>query len=398
MICVNKEKILKRIVPNERKRAKIAALISKFLTKLSKNLKIANVIIGGSFAKDTWLKGNYDIDIFVIFKDEKNISKLRGVLKKISRRMKIVHGSRDYYQIKENDLMFEIVPVLKISKASEAKNIMDISPLHVKWVRENIDNLTDDIRLSKAFCIAQKVYGAESYIKGFSGYALELLVIYYKGFENLIRAVAKWKPGVIIDIKGYGSYDKLNKSKISPLILIDPVQKERNAAAALSIEKFDEFVNACKAYLKKPSEKFFIQKKTKIPKDAVALKIIPLKGKEDVARAKALSAFNYIKKMLNEEGFVVKDSGIEFNKEILMWYKVKKRISRYKVHYGPPVKKKLNLESFKEKWANYNIYEKNGRVYVNIKRKFTKARGFIKELIKDKVIKEKVRKIEAKSL
>ncbi|MEW6063075.1 MAG: CCA tRNA nucleotidyltransferase [Nanoarchaeota archaeon] len=395
---MNKEKILRKIVPSERERSNADAVIKKFLVAFSKNLKNANAVVGGSFAKDTWLKGNYDIDIFVLFKNEKDIPKLKNVLKKISKKFEVVHGSRDYYQIKEKKFILEIVPVLKISKASEAKNIMDISPLHIKWIRKNIGNLANDIRLSKAFCIAQNVYGAESYIRGFSGYVLELLTIYYKGLENLVRAAAKWKPKTIIDIKNYGSYDKLNISKISPLIVIDPVQKGRNAAAALSIEKFNEFVNACVAYLKSPSEQFFVKKKTKIPKHAIILKVSLLKGKEDIAKAKALSAFNYIKRALNEEGFLVKVSGIEFNKEILIWYKVKKKLSKYKIHYGPPIKKKENLESFKKKWNKHKFYKRNKRICIKLERKFTNVNNFIRELIKDKLLKEKIKKIEAKSL
>ena len=33
----------------------------------------------------------------------------------------------------------------------------------------------------------------------------------------------------------------MDKSKLSPLVVIDPIQKERNAAAALSKEKFNLF-------------------------------------------------------------------------------------------------------------------------------------------------------------
>ena len=51
------------------------------------------------------------------------------------------------------------------------------------------------------FCKVAGVYGAESYIQGFSGYVLELLVINYKGFKGVIRNVAKWKDRTIIGNK-----------------------------------------------------------------------------------------------------------------------------------------------------------------------------------------------------
>ena len=45
------------------------------------------------------------------------------------------------------------------------------------------------IRIAKAFCHANNSYGAESYINGFSGYALELLVYYYGSFLKFIKGI-----------------------------------------------------------------------------------------------------------------------------------------------------------------------------------------------------------------
>ena len=46
---------------------------------------------------------------------------------------------------------------------------------------------------------------------------------------------------------------ELNKSKQQgPLIVIDPVQKDRNAAAALNHEKFEIIKKTAKQFLKKP--------------------------------------------------------------------------------------------------------------------------------------------------
>ena len=66
------------------------------------------------------------------------------------------------------------------------------------------------------------------------------------------------------------NYDKevlkeMNKSKIvSPLIIVDPVQKERNAAAALNKEKFELFKIICKRFLKEKSPDYFEMKEVSI--------------------------------------------------------------------------------------------------------------------------------------
>jgi len=56
---------------------------------------------------------------------------------------------------------------------------------------ERLKKILDEIRIAKAFCYANNCYGAESYISGFSGYALELLVYHYKSFLKFIKSMVK---------------------------------------------------------------------------------------------------------------------------------------------------------------------------------------------------------------
>ena len=258
------QKISKQIYPEK----KIIREVDEFIKKINKEIKLKKIkavaVKGGSIAKGTFLKDDHDVDIFVKFNEDKDISKLLGkILKKF--KPELVHGSRDYYQIK-NKLVYEIVPVLNIKKIEQIKNVTDMSPLHVKWVKK-FPKYADDIRLAKQFCKAIKVYGAESYIKGFSGHVLDILIINYKGFLNLLKASQKWKKYSVIDFYGYHkgkALRNLNRSKISPLIVIDPIQLERNAAAALSEERINIFKEAAKKFLKNQNESFFIKKKYEI--------------------------------------------------------------------------------------------------------------------------------------
>lgn len=241
-------KILEEILPSEKEKQRIEVILKSFISKFKK-IKDVKFVIGGSYAKNTWLPENVDIDIFVKFNykkyQNKDISKeLKKILSKQDKNIKTIHGSRDYFQIKHKDITLEIVPVLNISKHSQAKNVMDVSPLHIEYVKKNTNKkLQNQIRILKQFCKANELYGAESYIKGFSGYVLEILIIYYKSFNNLLKAAKRWRSKTIIDpSKFYKSKEELlsllNKSKTeSPLILIDPVQPNRNAAAALSKDR-----------------------------------------------------------------------------------------------------------------------------------------------------------------
>ena len=218
--------------------------LNSIIKKINKNQKNIRAILGGSGAKGTWLK-TFDADIFVLFdyrkfkdKSDKLSDILEKILKKKFKNVIRLHGSRDYFQIKKNKFTFEIVPILKIQKAEQAKNITDVSPLHSKWVIRH-KKLVNEMKLTKQFCQAQSFYGAESYIRGFSGYICEILVAYYGSFLNLIKNAAKWPSKVVIDVekyyKGKDVFKLVNTSKLlSPLIVIDPVEKDRNGAAALS--------------------------------------------------------------------------------------------------------------------------------------------------------------------
>src|SRR3989344_1191641 len=196
---------LEKVKPNEEELRIINSLIKEFiklLEKGKKSLKIsAEIFVGGSSAKGTIIKKeHYDIDVFIRFdkkyfgSDKKsNVSDLTEKMLKNTKNKQKIHGSRDYFRIKASkNLFFEIVPVKKIKNQKEAENITDLSYFHVNYVKRKLKvKFLDEVRLAKAFCHAAGCYGAESYIKGFSGYALELLIYHYRSFLKFIAAMSK---------------------------------------------------------------------------------------------------------------------------------------------------------------------------------------------------------------
>ncbi len=408
------KEVLKEIKPTQKEREELKKKITNFLNKLNKSLKDAKAILGGSGAKDTWLKGVKDADIFVLFNYKKykdKSDKLSDILEPILKKhFKItrLHGSRDYFQIKEKNFTFEVVPILNIKKPAQAMNITDISPLHALFVKK-YSKLCDEIRLLKKFCKAQNCYGAESYISGFSGYACEVLIIYYGSFINLVKKAVKWKPKVVIDLKRYykgkNPLNELNPSKLqSPLVIIDPVQKTRNITAALSLEKFNIFKKTCQRFLKRPSKEFFEEKKFSIEdlrkkaknRKLILLDIIALSGKEDIVGSKLLKALKWIVKKLKQNDFKVVNYGWEWDKKkkALFWIITNKReLPKYKEIIGPPLTApKHFIANFKKKYKK--TFTRNGRLWAKTKRTFTKPENLVKNLIKtDKYIKAKVSKI-----
>jgi len=390
-------KAIDLVRPEEKEIKHIENLAKSFVDKLNKTLKDAKAVLGGSVAKGTWIKGSPDIDIFVQYPlkyKDKDISKLlEKDLKKLFKDISRIHGSRDYFKIDHSDYIFEIIPVLKVPSPEKAENITDATPFHTSWVQKKADKkLQDEIRLTKAFMKSNRVYGAESYIKGFSGFVSEILTINYGSFQKLINNAIRWKPGETIGDKA--AVKKLNKSKLGPLIVIDPTCSSRNAAAALSEKKLNQFIQKAKEFYHNPRPDFFEVKAQDLEgiKDALILKAKPLQRKPDIAGAKLLKAQEYIKKILDQNGFNVKEYDMEFGDEALLWfYTENKNVPKKYKHYGPPLGEERHIEVFKQKHPNYK--EENGRIYVDLERKHTEIEPFVKEILNDPYIKEKVKSI-----
>lgn len=403
--------ILQKIKPSTAEEQKFYKTSSQIINKLNKNLTNAKAILGGSGAKGTWLSGSHDIDIFVQFKYKKEKSNqlsdiLEKVLKKNFKDITRVHGSRDYFKTKINNFNIEIVPVLEISEPKKATNITDVSPFHSLWVNKYPKKIKDEIRLAKQFCKANGLYGAESYISGFSGYILEILVIYYGSFENLLKKSISWKLKTIIDPnKHYKNKEALfyiNKSKLnSPLIIVDPVDKKRNAAAALSLEKFKQFKKLAKEYLNSKDISFFkkqdfsydylknISNKKKL--NLLYIKFKPLNGKEDVVGSKFVKAINFIIKELSN--FIPKESNWNWNKEnnkVTFYLLLKKsKLPKFKERIGPPINLKKAVIDFKKK--HKVTFIKNERIYAKIKIKYQNLEDTIKHILENKYFFEKIK-------
>ncbi len=398
------KKVLSKIKPEKEDVAEVENFIRQLNSEIRKNRIKAVAVAGGSYAKDTWLAGDYDVDVFVKFDMKYASEDLSKLLLKVLKKFKpiLIHGSRDYYWVK-NKLKFEIVPVLDIHKMSEAQNVTDFSPLHVKWVNSKGKKYKDDIRIAKRFCKVMGCYGAESFIHGFSGHVVDILVIYYKGFIPLLRASLKWKPKVIIDYTGKIGKKAtfvLNKSKIQgPLIVIDPVQPDRNAAAALNLEMFERFVSFARKFLKKPSIKFFeyakidyskLKKKGKL----VLIKVKVPKGKEDPVGAKLLKAFEFIAKRL--KGFDVKDKGWEWDRKLKAEFRYVLKKDKLPMHFeipGPPVSMKEYVRHFKKKHKKiFKCKKFKGRVCAKVKYKYRDVKNYLeKDVFKHSYLSDKVK-------
>lgn len=407
--------------PSQKEIEDIEKKLKNFLITLNRKLKLlkidAEVFVGGSYAKRTLIKKEkYDVDIFVRFDKKyigKDISELtHKALEQIKSNPEKIHGSRDYFKVNiEPWIFFEIVPVIKISKPREAENITDLSYFHVRYLNKKLKKgLSDDIILAKSFCHANRVYGAESHIKGFSGYSLELLIQYYGGFLKFIREIAKKKSKeekIIIDAEKHYSNKKqilmdMNSSKLeSPIILVDPTFRQRNALATLSYLTFKKFREACREFLDKPNIKFFKlkeidfkeieQRARKKGYDFLLLRISTEMQKGAIAGSKLLKFYNLLSDSISKY-FDIKEREFYYKNEQnadCFFIAKKKKILPIR---GPPLDKIEEVKRFKEKHKQTLV--KNKVIYAKENLEFN-FRDFItswkeknREIIKNMYITE----------
>lgn len=384
--------------------SEVKKTLNEINTALAREKLDADAVLGGSFAKGTYLSGDFDVDVFARFDPKKHGNDdLSGLLEKAlsSFKPERIHGSRDYFQFRKGGVQYEVVPVLRIKRPEDARNVTDCSPLHVKWVEKNIGRLHDDIRLAKQFIKSAGAYGAESYIRGFSGHVVDLLVIMNGGFLKLLKAASAWKEPVVIDhLKAHKgrALARLNPAKTqSPLIIVDPVQPMRNASASLSKERFDAFRTAATAFLAEPSESYFKEKPIDLKKMAKKGRLImataePTEGKQDVAGSKLLQADSAMAQALEEFGVVEKQWRWRPGEKAVFAYALKRDLLEATRRIeGPPSRLKDHARSFKKKHPNAK--EEKGRMVSVEKRDIRTPAEALKKAIRSDYIKARVKKI-----
>ena len=163
----------------------------------------------------------------------------------------------------------------------------------------------------------------------------------------------------------------LNGAKLqSPIVLIDPTFKQRNALAALSKETFIKFQKYCKEFLKNPNERFFDKKESDFAKlaesakkrksDFTAIEIKTDRQEGDIAGSKLLKFYEHILEEL-EKSFVIKKKEFDYEngKKAKCFFEAKSR--KEILHKGPKTNDEENVKNFRKK--HKNTFTKSGRIY-----------------------------------
>lgn len=420
------KEILKKITPTHEYREelkKIVEEIRNILEKETKKRKLPTTIeLVGSIAKDTYLQNNMDVDFFICFPTnypkEEIAKQALEIGKTFLKKTEESYAEHPYLRGYYKDFYIEIVPCYKIENAKQKLSAVDRTPLHTKFVKENItEEQKGQVRLFKQFLKGINCYGAEAQIQGFSGYLCEITLLKYGTFQDILKNAKIWKFGEKLSLKKsiFADFD-------TPLVFIDPVDKDRNVASALTEEKFNLFIKACKDYLEKPKSTFFFPNpvkpwsvdKIKETIDKQDCKYIGITfEKPDIIDENLYPQIRKttrsIEDSLKRADFKVHGTAYStFEEKIYVIIKTQKeKLSKTMIHVGPPVKKESNSQDFINKWKDHSDvirgpYKEENRWKVEIKRQYTEAIPFLKNQIKylsmgkhlDEIIKKKYEIIE----
>ena len=259
-IMVLEDDVLKKISPTPERRKAIQGTVNSLLAmtnaEAEKEGLELSVALVGSVAKDTFLR-EPDIDIFILFPETVPREQLEAAGLAIGERVLSIHEERyaehPYVHGEWDGLEVDLVPCYHISDTSLLRSAVDRTPFHTKYVQSHLrEEQKGEVRLLKQFAKGIGVYGAEARVQGFSGYLLELLVMRYGTFREVLEASTGWTRGTALALEKKGT-----KMFDEPFIFFDPVDNKRNVASALSPNCLALFIYAARSYLEEPSELFF---------------------------------------------------------------------------------------------------------------------------------------------
>ncbi len=269
------DKVLAKVKPTEKEIKEDWEFIEKLVDKLNKMTpEDIYVEVAGSIAKGTSRKGDRDFDVFMLFSKKYSVLELMSDGLKYAKqaakgnKYEIAYAEHPYLRTWIQGKEIDIVPSYKISDISERVTSVDRSPLHTRYINSVMnDSQKDDVRLLKQFLKGSGIYGAEGRIQGFSGYLCELLIVAHKNFVGLLETASKWKEVPTFDIEKKRMPSELKKKfPNSAMIVIDPVDENRNVAAAVSKTSLSILIHSSREFLRKPSINYFFPPEKKINK------------------------------------------------------------------------------------------------------------------------------------
>ena len=423
---MNYEFILKDLKPSEEEVTAVNETTDKVIDFINKKCKEesieAEAIAVGSVAKNTFLRGKSDIDIFIRFPLEMPMEELKekgldlayktndALMGKACER----YASHPYLTCEIDGFEVDIVPCYAIEEGDSIISAVDRTILHTRYIQKHLSKeQEDEVLLLKGFMDSVGTYGSEFKTGGFAGYLCELLILKYGSFENTLKAAQNWRFNTVIDLENYGTADDFKKD---PLACIDPTDQNRNVGAALRIERFVDFIVASRNFLDifddndlsddekeikvaqffKPLKKehlfnksneeiadYIIESFDDRDTQTLVIKFHIPDMSADALHPQLLKTIKSICEKIDAEEFSVFKYDYWTDEEEYVIFTIELNVfkqGKYYIHKGPKVWPKKPCDNFKKKWGDA-LYPLDDFMVLTRERDFQTAEDFLKDVL-----------------
>ena len=379
---------IKLVIPTADMERRVGALARSLLLRTRRAAarfpETRGVLLGGSFAKGTWLPQQVDLDIFVRIdpgtpedRFEKIGLAVGAAATRGSPRGK-KFAQHPYTEATVEGTRVNIVPCYSVRKG-EWKSAADRSLFHVQVVRRLSTEGKTQIRLLKRFMMAVGVYGAEIETQGFSGYAAEVLVMRFGSFEGVMRYFAGFKPS---------SRERL-------FSLPDPVDGDRDLAIAISGEKLGRMILASRGFLRNPKWAYFrkMRGRNRLALRGIVFAVVFSHRllSEDTLWGELRKTTKHIVRHLEVNGFKIarsmaaSDNRLSSAILLIPEYDV---LPRFEQRIGPTVDRRKDLEAFissNRKDAKLIWVDEEARVRLFRPRRYLSLEDLLVDMVRGKV-------------
>ena len=404
------QQVAKKIVPSDQEQEKMIGLSQTIQREVEYVLASAGIQAKvspqGSFARDTWLSGEADLDIFARFpptmEREEWVEKVFPTLRKYFSRYRVIerYAEHPFLEFRVEGVRVNIVPCYDV-KQGEWKSATDRTPYHTEFMQKHLTpELRLEARLLKKFAKGTSTYGAEIKIGGFSGMFIDTLVLHYQSFMETLRRASSWTKSTLLEIgKPEGIVSPKEKDPNVDLVVVDPVDPNRNLAAAVRPDKLWSFVAAGRQFLRNPGLWYFFPPEFK-PKtrqqfakriDDTRHEILAITFKHpvlvpDVLWGQLMKLERSLLDIMTREEFSPYRSALwsdEAKESVILFEAGLTTLPAVRLQKGPPVSKSEDSTSFLEKHLNAQDtargpWIEGDRWMVERKRGILSIRGLVK--------------------
>ena len=405
------DQIRPKITPGPKLKADVLARAEEIRAKVESECVAANlpaeVRIDGSVAKDTWISKYADVDVFMRVSPELTKAQLRDVCLPIAKSALQPNPTAERFAehpyieatvrlTNQQKLRVNVVPCYNVERG-QWLSATDRTPFHTEYILAHLTiPQRAEVRLLKAFMRGIGAYGADIKTGGFSGMLCESLIASQHDFQTVVKEFCGWQESRYIDLEQYfrGRSEEVHRLFREPLIVIDPVDKGRNLAAAVRQEQLWTFVAASRHLIAKPSTRFFGEPKTRPITAAAFRRLIGKRGPTihavllgrmnvvvDVLWSQLYKTERALVNLLEANDFHVIRSASWSNEEslsVVLLEVQQSDLSESKKHTGPPIERIAESVSFVNKHAKSKStiagpWIDGNRWVVERKRDFTSA-------------------------